>query len=79
MRTVGGQRAVVDLAAGQIGHGRNVEQRGRCWEHGGRGAAIGRVGVGQAGVVAAQLAIGVGDRAEPLAGGALGRRNSAPS
>ena len=73
VRTVGGQRTVVDLAVGQIGHGRQIEQTavvGRVAAEG----SIGRVGVGQAGVVAAQLAVGVADRSEPLAGaGPLGQ------
>ena len=51
----------------------NIEQAAVVGRKPAGSASVGGVAVGQSGVVAAQLAVGVGKFAEPLAAGALGQ------
>ena len=70
MRAVRRQNPVVDLAVRHVGHRGQVEGAvvvGRVAPT----AAVGGIGVGQAGVVTRQLAVGIRDGAEPAACGAL--------
>ena len=77
VRTVGGERPVVDLAVGKVGHGRQIERAAVV----GRMAStvsIGGIGVGQAGVIAGQLAVRIADHPEPVGRGLPGETEFRP-
>src|SRR6185312_6186215 len=71
MRTIRRKRTIINLPA------RIVEHRGKieCTSIVGRVAStvtVGRIGVGQAGIVSAQLAVGIADGAKPTRASLLG-------
>src|SRR5690349_12397944 len=70
VRTIGCERAVVDLSGGQVGHVRKVKQAAVV-RRVPTTLAIGRIGVGEARVVTGELAVSVGNRSEPASGGSL--------
>jgi hypothetical protein len=78
VRAIGAQRAVIDLAAREIGPSRNI----KCAVIVGGvtvAVTIGDIGLGQACIVSGEAAVGMGNRAEPFPAARLARRNSSPS